>query len=323
MLDKIGTVAVDRQRADQVARDGFIHLEHVIPADRVAEVLSLAKSIKDGDNFHTTEAFSVLIEELQVHRLVQSLFDQPIYYMGWSSVMREVKARPGHLHDDAKGARIPADGKVDHYFQSLLRPYDPVKHELWPVHRLFIYLNDHSEHSGGTKVRRGSHRKYEFFSRKGFKQILRGKWKNVSPPWFGYVNPMVKPGDAVLFNLRCRHAGHFVRLRGPFKRLAMPASVDNILKRLFVGSKAGRSFMSLFAYPFPEARTSLVVDFCVESDWARGFQANRLLNPGNEWARYQFFDLNDPAFVARLNAAGLSALHSPALPKLEAFLKVA
>ncbi|HVV78774.1 MAG TPA: phytanoyl-CoA dioxygenase family protein [Pseudolabrys sp.] len=323
MLDKTGLVAIDRRRADRLSRDGAIHLEQVIPPERVDEILALALKTQSEENFHHTKVFAILIEEMRLHRLVQSLFAESIYYIGWSNVMRERKATAAHLHDDAKGCPIPADGSVDKYFQVVTRPFDPIRHPTFPIYRLFIYLNDHTRHSGGTKVKRGSHKRHELLSAAGLRQILRGKFKNVMLPFFGYVNPMVKPGDAVLFNLRTRHSGHFVRLRRPFAGFALPPRLDNMIKRMTLGSRFGRKILNLFAYPFPDARTSVVIDFCVESDWARGFQGNRLLHPGNEKRRQLFFDCSDPAFVARLNAVGLDVLNAPALPKLEALLKAA
>jgi len=307
--------------AERLERDGFVHLEAVIPPARVEEALALARDAGSQANFHETRVFAFLLEELQVHRLVQSLLDEPIYYPGWSGVMLEVKAAPGQLHDDAKGSPIPADGGTLPYFGANLRPYDPVKHPTFPLYRLFIYLNDHVKSSGGTKLRRGSHKRHELFTRKGFKALLRGRFGQLSLPFFGYENPMVKPGDAVLFNLRTRHAGHFVRLRGPLARLALPTRLDNLIKRLTLGSKPGRWLLRFFAQPFPEKRTSLVVDFCLDSDWARGFQANRLLYPGNVQYQAQFFDCNRPQFRARLERLGLRVLNSPALPAVERFLR--
>jgi hypothetical protein len=316
MLDKTSAATFDADRAAIRERDGFIHLPGVIPPGRVERLLEMARDIQPGQNMHETSAFAALIEGLKVQNLVQSLFAEPIYYFGYTTVMREVNAAPGPLHDDAKGPKIPADGNTNHYERHGKRDHNNIRDETWPVWRLFIYLNDHVEHSGGTKCRKGSYKKAELFSKDGLRLFLTGRWNKISLPFAGYVNPKVKPGDAVLFNLRTRHAGHYVRLR--FTDWAMPTLLDNLIKRLTLKSERGRKFLNLFAYPFPDKRTSLVVDFATESDWARGFQANRLLYPANKATMPQFFDLNKPEFVARLRAAGVRVLNAPALPTIEA-----
>lgn len=300
---------------DQVKRDGFIHLENVVPAHRVQELLELAREIQPGQNLHSTRAFSTLIDDLRVQDLVQSLFAEPVHYFGYTSVMREVNAAPGPLHDDAKGPKIPAVNGLEVYKRHGKRDHNNIRDEPWPVWRLFIYLNDHVEHSGGTKVRRGSYKKAELFSKDGLRLFIAGRWNKISLPFAGYVNPKVKPGDAVLFNLRTRHAGHYVRLR--FIDWAMPTFLDNLIKKLTLKSESGRRLLNRFAYPFPDKRTSLVMDFCTESDWARGFQANRLLYPGNKSTMPQFFDMNRPEFVQRLKSAGMTPLNSPDLPAIE------
>lgn len=315
MLDK--TRAVDSVRAEQLQRDGFIHLESVVPQHRVQEFLDLAREVGPGQNLHGTRVFAALVDDLKVQNLVQSLFNELVYYFGFTTVMREVNAAPGPLHDDAKGPAIPADGSVEAYKRHNKRDHNNIRHEPWPVWRLFIYLNDHVEHSGGTKCRKRSYKKAELFSKDGAKLFFTGRWHKISMPFLGYMNPKVKPGDAVLFNLRTRHAGHYVRLRGPLSDWGMPTFIDNFIKKLTLKSEGGRRFLNRFAYPFPDKRTSIVIDFATESDWARGFQANRLLYPGNKATMPQFFDLNRPEFVKRLNDAGVNVLKAPALPAIE------
>ncbi|MGV3757286.1 MAG: phytanoyl-CoA dioxygenase family protein [Verrucomicrobiota bacterium] len=305
---------------EQTMADGFAHLKQVIPPDQIEEFLKLAREHGDASNLHETPLFTALTERLQLHKVVQQLFKDPVYYMAWSTVMVDVKAQASGLHDDAKGSQVSKTIEPSELLRMQERAHRIDKHEQYPVWRLFIYLNDHKEHSGGTKVRRGSHRRSPIFSKEGFKALTKGRFNELMFPFLGYYNPPVQPGDAVLFNLRVKHAAHFLRLRGPFRNFALPAFLDNGIKSATLGSPGGRKFLNLIAYPFPEKRTSLIMDFCLDSDWARGFQLNRLVHPNNKKWRGQIFDCNRPEFVARLEQMGMPPLHNPSLKNVESFL---
>jgi hypothetical protein len=309
--------ALDVEAAETLTKDGFLHLRQVIPPSMIDQLRSMARAHDSRTNIHGTRIFRILMEELQLHRLVQSLIKEKVYYFGSIGVfVDDAPMRVAHLHDDAKGPLISKNPVDENIFSVHTRPYNPAKHDVvYPVWRLFIYLNDHVHFSGGTKIKRGSHRKHYLNSKLGWRAFLRGKLRNVALPGVGYLNPQVLPGDAVLFNHRCKHSGYFVRLRAPFHRVTLPPLMDNLLKRL------PAAVLKLIAREFPASRNSLVIDFCTESDWSRGFQLNRSLNPLDRESRERFFDCNDPSFAARLKKVDLPILENPSMRTVEQIFK--
>jgi hypothetical protein len=270
---------------------------------------------------HHSPLFSTLFEQLRVQNLVQSYLRDPILYFGSAMSFGEKPVAYGNLHQDSKGPPVSRTEDLINLFKIYERPYDPAKiAELYPIWRLFIYLSDHKNYSGGTKVKRGSHTKNLISKKQGRRALFKGKFRNIAPP-FGYVNPECVPGDAILFNHRIWHSAHFLRLRKPFNKIPLPPFLDTIIKTWTFDSKLGRAFLKLIAQPFHPIRFAIVIDFCTESDWARGYQINRALNPMDISTRRGYLDCTDPNFSKRLNEVGLSLLENPRLKDVAKFLK--
>ncbi|MEX2129061.1 MAG: hypothetical protein WD871_12590 [Xanthobacteraceae bacterium] len=304
----------------ELAQRGFVHIRSIVPSARVDEFKRLAIEHGDATNIHRTPIFDILVDEFAVHRIVQEHVGKDVYYFGRSNIRPADTAKEHHYHDDAKGFPIAVDAPPNSLIRTQSDPHDITQHPIWPVYRLFIYLDDHETFSGGTKFRTGSHRRHALFSKNGFRALAKFRFKEILIPGAGYVNPPVRPGDAILFSLKCKHSGYFVRLRRPFDHVALPTFWDNVIKRVTLSTRLGRSILSLIARPFRETRTSVIIDFCTESDWSRGLQVNRLLHPNNLGKWDQMFDCNRPEFVARLAKSGVRVLNNPSLRRLEAFL---
>jgi hypothetical protein len=308
-------------RAAELAEIGFLHIPGFIPADRVEEFKQLAKKYGSISNTHETPIFEFLINERRTFQLVQGLFREPIFYYGWCGVRPGLKPEVHHYHDDAKGSPIGVEATpIEILNMNKSRRHDAVKDSAWPNHRLFIYLDDHVDFSGGTKIRERSHRRYDLMSAKGLKTLLHGRFREINWTGTGYVNPRIRPGDAVLFNLKCKHSGYFVRLRWPLENVALPVAVDNMLKRIAFSSNVGKRLVYLIARPFPDLRTAIHIDFCTDSDWARGFQYNRITTPNAKAKRQQVLDCARPEFVERMKRSGVPILKNPVLSNLERFL---
>ena len=83
---------------------------------------------------------------------MQGFFREPIFYYGWCGVRPGLKPGVHHYHDDAKGSPISVDAKpIEILNMNKKRGHDAVNDSAWPNHRLFIYLDDHVDFSGGTK----------------------------------------------------------------------------------------------------------------------------------------------------------------------------
>jgi hypothetical protein len=108
-----------------------------------------------------------------------------LVYFGDSSVMLGGSGRGFHKDNTVRDDATHPDW---------LTPYSLV--------RMALYLEDHERHSGGLKVRRGSHL---------FADVSSGD----------IVDVPTRAGDIVIWSLRTTHSGHAMRVRGlPFLRLA-------------------------------------------------------------------------------------------------------
>jgi len=306
----------------ELAEIGFMHLRDVVPLDAVQEFRALARAYKPGDNVHRSPIFEFLIDRLQVQKKVQALLNEQIHYYGWCTVMPGSSINRGYLHDDAKGCAVAVDAPRRILFDvASARTHDALKHPTWPIYRLFIYLNDHDQHSGGTKLRAGSHRRYSLASKQGLRALRKLRFDRLLVPGLGYRNPRVKAGDAILFNLKCKHSALYVRLRAPFDGVALPAAGDNFFKQLYLSGAVGRGLSSMLMRPFHEKRTSVIIDFCTDSDWSRGYQLNRMLHANNQAYFEQFADCNKDAFGRRMADAGIPLLRNPLLRDAERFMR--
>lgn len=106
----------------------------------------------------------------------------------------------------------------------------------YPLIRLGIYMQDHTDHSGGLGVRVGSHEPSRI-----------GRWLSRELPFVGkrvrlaalsrlanlYGRPISVPtrvGDVVAWNLRTTHSGNAVRLRGA-PRIKLPPGIEDRVPR--------------------------------------------------------------------------------------------
>lgn len=306
-----------------LAENGFVIIPKVLTPDQVEEMKALVTqfsstkdSVASGSNLHKTGAFSLLVERAKVQERIRKLFSEDVYYFGGMEAMHLTKIVPTRFHNDAKGIRISANERRFTLFDTQRAPHKATEDEAWPVYRLFIYLEDHEKQSGGTKIRAKSHQRAPLFSKFGMRALLKGRFDKILWPGQGYTNPIVNAGDGVLFNLKCGHSGLYVRLRKPFHRLAFHTKIDNFLKSKLIAKTIG----PLIYYPFPKVRRSISIDFCLDSDWARGYQINRILHPSNATGADQYFDPFKSGFQEELKSAGIAPLNNPIVAPLENFL---
>lgn len=97
--------------------------------------------------------------------------------------------------------------------------------------RFALYLQDHSETSGGLKVRLGSHR---------FTSRHLGRMMNVP----------TRLGDVAVFYLRVSHTGHNVRLRA-LPRLCLHPKLENLVPRFLHHAPEERRLCLLWTFAEP------------------------------------------------------------------------
>ena len=197
------TAVVSGEDALTFQRDGFLVVRGVFTAqevrslrDAVASFAAGAKArghvlrplgdeiVPVGDIVGVPD-LGWLVSDPRIGRLARALVGRDdLVYFGDSGVMVGGERRGFHKDNTVRDDANDADWSS---------PYTLV--------RFGIYLEDHERHSGGLKVRRGSHQHAD---------VTTGS----------IVDVPTRAGDVVVWSLRTTHSGHAVRVRGlPFLRL--------------------------------------------------------------------------------------------------------
>ncbi len=207
-------------------RDGFLLIKNVFSATEVAQLRARAEAFGDrarelGQIFEPRAGevvpaadltapfggeilFDARIQEI-VHTLLGRKADEDVVYFGDSGMMLGGHGRGFHKDNACRDDASHTDW---------LTPYTLI--------RLGIYLEDHKAHSGGVKVRRGSHLVAD---------VSTGE----------IVDVPTEAGDVVVWSLRTTHSGHALRLKGlPFlhiqprfeQRLPRSLAVDEPCRRV-------------------------------------------------------------------------------------------
>jgi hypothetical protein len=193
-----------RLSAEQVSafeRDGYLLVKGVLPRDEVAALRTCVESLRRrvagtpecaSDPLYPKAWFFVgdalgkpelrdkdyVFLDPRVVDTIASLIGGPLVYFGDSSLQVGEATRGFHKDNVDRSDPSGPDWQGD-----------------YTVVRCGLYLQDHSRHSGGLKVRRGSH---NFVSRH------RGRAVNVG----------TEAGDLVVWSLRTSHSGNVVRMKG-------------------------------------------------------------------------------------------------------------
>lgn len=189
-------------------KDGYVLLKNVFSPSEVVNfknrVALLAKatnvdgSLVAGDVLSEESLRSILLDD-RILDTLRVLLGPKIVYFGDSTVRYDATEGTRGFHKDSLGD-----------FE------DPSSTE-HPVLRIGLYLQDHARHSGGLKVRRGSHR-HAFLGRSSLKRLFvsaspQGALKLASFRLGWAINLDIEPGDLVIWNHRIFHSGYAVRLK--------------------------------------------------------------------------------------------------------------
>ena len=166
----------------------------------------------------------VIFDDRVLH-IVRQVLGEHIIYFGESTM---------HFGQGARGFHKDNPNRSD--------PKGPDWQGKYNVIRVGLYLQDHSHHSGGLKVRKKSH---FYFSRH------RGRAVNIPS----------EEGDVVLWTLRTSHSGNNVRLKG-LPHLCFPPRIETRIPH----------FLRI-----PEEKERMVI-FCAFA--APGEHAERFINYG-------------------------------------------
>jgi hypothetical protein len=182
-------------------RDGFTVAKSVFSAEEVSHVRDLVRKAKSrsvaeglfdadpnypsltmlrGDALAIPELTEVdyLVLDQRIVGLVKQLLGHEVIYHGDSTVQVGEGPRGFHKDNADRGDAAGVDWQGD-----------------YGVLRFGVYLQDHTFHSGGLKVRLGSHRRVSHHAGKA-------------------VNLSTTTGDVVFWLLTTSHSGNFIRVKG-------------------------------------------------------------------------------------------------------------
>ena len=257
---------------------GFVSTpEPLFNSEQVNELRSYCHSYHGcyGENY-PKEIFSVL-NHAPLFDFVNTHLGPAIHWSGNYEFKSESNFHTYNLHHDAKGGLpVYQDYDLDHppvQLSSNFRSSFDFHTFEYPVYRLFIYLDNLSNSSGGTKIKSYSHKKYIFDDIKTYPALTH--LSHLDIPFVNNVNPPMRSGSALLFNARCYHSGFFLRYR-PFPSYAFPTFVDNFFKRVS-RIKPFRPLLNQFILPSPLCRRSIVIDFCYPSVYSLLYAADRYI----------------------------------------------
>lgn len=203
------------------------------------------------------ENFDYVTLDPRVVGVMKQLADAEVVYPGLG-----LSRGNDPVHSYARGARVfHTDAPNDDYDFS--RDY--------PIYNSGIYLQDHAKHSGGLKIKPGSH-KYKCLICYDLKQYVRRiisalKHRNfkdlkllLTP--HGTVNVPTEVGDFLVFKTRTHHSGHAVRLK-LFPNFSLPPLLEKFIP----------AFM---ARPVEKARCVILTIYTKESPYLEGYIANQI-----------------------------------------------
>lgn len=245
-------------------KDGFVLIKKVFTSEEVNDFrLRVSKLPKEvGDILSLESIRDVLLDERVLHP-IRTLLGGKIVYFGDTAVRNEMEDGYRTFHQDSQ-----------------LDFEDPSRTE-YPILRIGIYLQDHSQHSGGLKVRKGSHR-HVFIGRQNIKRFLFGKpygplsWKAFR---LGKsINLNIETGDMVIWNLRTWHSGYAVRLK--------------LMPSLSLNPRIEKYIPKWMTLPDTKPRGAFFASFGAPSETLNVYIKDRAAHPSNQahWRRSHFND---------------------------------
>lgn len=196
-----GLVAADQVLAFH--RDGFVVIRNVLDRTEVTSLRTAIESFADrakslGHVLRSSTGEVVPVTDLLGQPGVGWLLSDPRV----AEIARRLMGRQDLVYFGDSGSMLGGELRGFHKDNTIR---DTADHPDWlspyTLIRMGIYLQDHSRHSGGLKVRRSSHLHAD---------ITSG----------AIVDVPTQPGDVVVWSLRTTHSGFAVRVRGlPFVRL--------------------------------------------------------------------------------------------------------
>lgn len=247
-------------------RDGFLLVKGVFPKSEINELRKKVEAMLDEEgakgNINTRYAgeyiylsgdlaskkgLEYLLFDKRIVGIAKEILGPRIVYFGDSSVNIGEGKRSLHRDNGDKTPEGP-DWEGD-----------------YPLIRFGIYCQDHLRHSGGLKVRKGSHLPADFIEGKDPVEEGRGSLYNIPS----------EIGDLVFWNVRIVHSGHFIRLK-VFNQLCLrPLLEMRVPKFLRVPEERKRIFLAM-TYGAPSTKLDRYIAYQINGGgWHEHWKKSR------------------------------------------------
>jgi hypothetical protein len=261
-------------------RDGYIVVKGLFSPSEIAAfkntIAELARTSKmQGDALSAAPLRSIMLEE-RIVSVLKILLGPKVVYFGDSTVRYDANEGSRGFHKDSLGD-FEDPSSTDH-----------------PVLRIGLYMQDHARHSGGLKVRRGSHR-HAFLGRSSLKRLFssaspHGPLKLGSFRLGKAVNLDTEPGDLVVWNHRLFHSGYAVRLK------AFPG--------LCINPRFEKYIPKSWTRPYEGPRAVMFASFGAPSTSLDRFIKDRAEHPSNA-AHWPACNFDDPEVIRLCGEKGI------------------
>jgi hypothetical protein len=248
--------------------DGYVVVRNVFSAEEMLRIRDIIAKMPDrsGDVLTHPDLRWVLLDE-RVISVVKALLGERIGYLGDSTVQ--------YVSNSDLGEREP----FRCYHQDSTDDFEDPSITQCPILRIGFYLQDQASHSGGLKVRRGSH-KHVFLGRQNVSRMLTGRPHGpLSLKAFGLgkgINLNLQLGDLAFWNLRTWHSGYAVRIKH-FPNLCINPRLEKYIPHSI-------------RKPAPMPRGAIFATFGAPSSRFETYIAERTAHPSNKqhWEASKF-----------------------------------
>ncbi len=223
---------INKTEIEKFWKDGYIILRNVYSSEQVESFRQIIKNEVVKDLGHESKNYKLLqqvnlkdilsyegledtILNEKLIKSINGILDENVVYWGYSSFRwNELAYRS--FHNDAKNDfECPFSTK-------------------YPLLRIGIYLQDHSDFSNGLKIWKGSCHTLRY-GRTLLKKVFLEK-KNIKyllpQQLYKSINVKTKPGDVVIWNLRTCHSGMPIRIKY-FPDVSFHPIIENFIEKYF------------------------------------------------------------------------------------------
>lgn len=238
-----------KEQIDQFNRNGFLLIKNVFSLGEIDKIRKNVETVVAREPISESVKYRVTVGDLASkpelahltfdHRLTEIAHDilgSQVVYFGESNVMIGALSRGFHRDNADRNSPEGPDWRMQD-----------------KILKMGIYCQDHAQHSGGLKVRYGSHLAEDFIPGKYSDKIGRGKIYNIPN----------KAGDLIIWSMRIAHSANFIRIKffpkltfDPWWEWKIPA---------WLQQPQERERIAIFnAFGAPSENLDHYIDYCVK-----------------------------------------------------------